>query len=72
MKGLKSLKPDIVITGKVPQNYLNIDNIDEDNTLFDDENNEKKEVVDTGKPINNVNMESKNDENDDDKKQLKS
>ena len=34
MKGLKSLKPDIVI-------------IDKDNTLFDnnDENNEKKEIV---------------------------
>ena len=74
MKGLKSLKPDIVITGKVPQNYLNIDNIDEDNTLFDndDENNEKKDVVDSGQPLNNVNMESKNDEKDDDKKQLKS
>ncbi len=74
MKGLKSLKPDIVITGKVPQNYLNIDNIDEDNTLFDndDENNEKKDVVDSGQPLNNVNMESKNDEKDEDKKQLKS
>ena len=74
MKGIKSLKPDIVITGKVPQNYLNIDNIDEDNTLFDndDENNEKKDVVDSGQPLNNVNMESKNNEKDDDKKQLKS
>ena len=61
MKGLKSLKPDIVI-------------IDKDNTLFDnnDENNEKKENVDSGQHINNVNMESKNDEKDDDKKQLKS
>ena len=53
MKGLKSLKPDIVI-------------IDKDNTLFDnnDENNEKKKMVDSGQHINNVNMESKNDKND--------
>ena len=32
---------------EIPHNYLNIDNIDKDNTLFDnnDENNEKKEIV---------------------------
>ncbi len=51
---------------EIPHNYLNIDNIDKDNTLFDnnDENNEKKKMVDSGQHINNVNMESKNDKND--------
>ena len=62
MKGLKSLKPDIVITGKVPQNYLNIDNIDEDNTLFADD--DKGNVVNSALPINNVQSEKNISEED--------
>ena len=31
---LHSLKPNF---SKIPENYLNIDNVDEDNTLFDNE-----------------------------------
>ena len=71
VNGLKSLKPDIVVTGKVPQNYVNIDNIDEDNTIFenDDEKiNDKKEEVDSGQVINNVQIE-KNDSEEDKLKQ---